>query len=415
MTDATHDIGMRRASVFAVLDFAWAAGVFTVSEAMTATSLTRSTTIDALDALVRARVLRELPNARAAGEYRVGRPARRFELPGDLGMVAGLHVRDTQFTLRIADLGGRTLSHRHVSIDPDQTVGQLQRTLMENLDSACADSGIAPDALMSICVGHRVSRAAAGESRSRTEGRMERTNHSLADLLSSSAGVVEIKNDAQLAAIAEAALGEAVGSRDYIALLGDERLCAGVVVDGHLLHGAHGSVGERLVLDVVSGFDSTLGLGPAIEKRARQLLADGELDPAGCLAATSLEELDARRILVLAADGKEDALRIAAGIGESLARLTGILSSMFDPERIVVCGAIAESIEPVLEAARRSADSNPHSRAPVLIRSRLGAEVVVLGAVTRAIENARDTIRLRLLSPTVDARREPRVRAGRSS
>ena len=60
----------------AVLDFAWTAGEFTATEVMASTSLTRSTAIDAVDTLVSARILRELPNARAVGAYRSGRPAR---------------------------------------------------------------------------------------------------------------------------------------------------------------------------------------------------------------------------------------------------------------------------------------------------------------------------------------------------
>ncbi|MFP3822444.1 hypothetical protein SB658_27505, partial [Bacillus sp. SIMBA_008] len=74
------DLGTGRASVGAVLDFAWAAGEFTATEVMAGTSLTRSTAIDAMDTLLDAEVLRELPNARAVGSYRSGRPARRFSL-----------------------------------------------------------------------------------------------------------------------------------------------------------------------------------------------------------------------------------------------------------------------------------------------------------------------------------------------
>ena len=76
MTEASAGLGTGRASVGAILDFAWTAGEFTASEAMVTTTLTRSTAIDAIDTLVDAAVLRELPNARVAGSYRAGRPAR---------------------------------------------------------------------------------------------------------------------------------------------------------------------------------------------------------------------------------------------------------------------------------------------------------------------------------------------------
>ena len=72
--------GGSRPSLGQVLDFAWGRGPFTATEAMAGASLTRSTTIDAIDTLVEAGVVRELPNARDAGQYSAGRPARRLSL-----------------------------------------------------------------------------------------------------------------------------------------------------------------------------------------------------------------------------------------------------------------------------------------------------------------------------------------------
>ena len=49
MTDVSAGLGTGRASVGTILDFAWTAGEFTATEAMAATTLTRSTAIDAID------------------------------------------------------------------------------------------------------------------------------------------------------------------------------------------------------------------------------------------------------------------------------------------------------------------------------------------------------------------------------
>ena len=48
MTEVSAGLGTGRASVGAVLDFAWAAGEFTATDVMASTSLTRSTAIDAI-------------------------------------------------------------------------------------------------------------------------------------------------------------------------------------------------------------------------------------------------------------------------------------------------------------------------------------------------------------------------------
>ncbi|RZI55242.1 MAG: ROK family protein, partial [Rubrivivax sp.] len=86
------------------------------------------------------------------------------------------------------------------------------------------------------------------------------------------------------------------------------------------------------------------------------------------------------------------------------ARIVGVLGSMFDPERIIVCGSIAEGIEPVLQAARAALPPRLHLPAPQLQRSRLGGDVVVRGAVARALELAREVAVPRLA--------EERLRAG---
>ena len=73
----------RRASLDTLLRYAWDAEVFTAGDALSATGLSRSTTIEAIDDLVELGLVRELANARAGGDYRKGRPSRRFELRSD--------------------------------------------------------------------------------------------------------------------------------------------------------------------------------------------------------------------------------------------------------------------------------------------------------------------------------------------
>jgi len=91
-----------------------------------------------------------------------------------------------------------------------------------------------------------------------------------------------------------------------------------------------------------------------------------------------------------AASGDADALLAAARVGETLARVVGVLGSMYDPARVVVCGAVAESIEPVLAAAREVLPAQLHLPAPEILASTLGAEVVSIGAVTTARRAARE-------------------------
>ncbi|WP_341933021.1 ROK family protein [Microbacterium sp. LWO14-1.2] len=391
MTEASAGLGTGRASVSAVLDFAWTGGEFTATEVMAGTSLTRSTAIDAIDTLVSAQVLRELPNARAAGSYRSGRPARRFVLAPDLGVVIGVDAGDTHLTVTVADVLDRTLVHHRTALDPTQSGRARRDTILGQMARALEEADAVRDDILAICVGVAAPVNRDGISPPHPDGFWERTNPGLAAALSDWARVVEIKNDAQLAAIAEGSSGAAVGCRDYVALLASERFGGGVVVDGHVLRGAHGGVGEGVVFDHIIGVGSAVGLRYALQDQVRAAVESGEIahDTAiGRLA--DAEQVDPRVVLMAAASGDADALLAAARVGETLARVVGVLGSMYDPARVVVCGAVAESIEPVLAAAREVLPAQLHLPAPEILASTLGAEVVSIGAVTTARRAARE-------------------------
>ena len=391
MTEVSRGLGTGRASVGAVLDFAWTAGEFTATEAMAGTSLTRSTAIDAIDTLVGAQVLRELPNARAIGDYRSGRPARRFALAADLGVVVGVDAGDTHLAVTVADLLDRTLVHHRIDLDPTQSAVERRATILRHLAAARDEAGVPRERVLAVCAGVAAPVNRDGVSPPHPDGFWERTNPGLAEALSDWAPVVEIKNDAQLAAIAEGTLGAAVGCRDYVALLASERFGGGVVVDGHVLHGAHGGVGEGVVFDHIVGVGSAFGLRYALQDQARAVVDDGEATPDGALGRHVAEgPVDPRLVLTLAASGDADALRVAERVGATLARVVGVLGSMYDPARVIVCGAVAESIEPVLAAARRILPDELHLPAPEILASTLGAEVVSAGAVATARRAARE-------------------------
>ncbi|KJL22067.1 Glucokinase [Microbacterium oxydans] len=391
MAEVSAGLGTGRASVSAVLDFAWTAGEFTASEAMAATSLTRSTAIDAIDTLVGAEVLRELPNARAAGTYRAGRPSRRFVLPADLGVVIGVDAGDTHLAVTVADLLDETLVHHRVEFDPTQTVSERRATILERLGDALEEAEVDRDRVLAVCVGVAAPVNRDGISPPHPEGFWERTNPGLAEALQDWAPVVQIKNDAQLAAIAEGAEGAAIGCRDYVALLASERFGGGVVVDGHVLHGAHGGVGEGVVFDHIVGVGSAFGLRYAVQDQVRAAVDSGEIahdSAVGRLVGT--RRIDPRLVLTLAASGDHDAVLITSRVGATVARIVGVLGSMYDPARVIVCGAVAESIEPVLTAARRILPQELHLPAPEILASTLGAEVVSRGAVVTARRAARE-------------------------
>lgn len=391
MIKISPDLGTGRASVGTLLNFAWAAGDFTATDAMASTALTRSTAIDAIDTLVNASILQELPNARAAGTYRTGRPSRRFTLSDSLGVVVGIDAGNKHLAITVADPVQHTLVNHREEVDPRHTPAQRQKIILERLDEALSEAGADHSRVLAVCAGVAAPVNRDGVSPPHPDGFWERTNPGLAAALSELFPLVEVRNDAQLAAIAEGSEGAAVGYRDYVALLSSERMGGGVVIDGHVLHGAHGGVGEGIMFDSIIGVGRAFAIPHSLQEEARRAHERNDISLDGALGILVTEDrLDPRMILTLAASGDRDALLIAARTGESLARIIGVLGSTYDPARIVVCGAVAESVEPILSAARPLLAAQLHLPAPTLVASTLGAEVVSHGAIVTARRAARE-------------------------
>ncbi|MEW1834916.1 ROK family protein [Microbacterium sp. NPDC079995] len=380
----------RPASQDAVLAFAWDSSEFTATEALQSTGLTRSTTIEATDALVARGLLRELPNARLAGDYRKGRPARRFALRDDAAVVIGVDAGHEHLSVAVADLRGKQIADADARLVMDRDDAAARAAVVsDTIDRALAAAGLSRSDVLAVCAGVPAPVDRTGRSPRHPTRFWERMNPDLVDVLSW-APVVRIENDASLAAVAEGSVGAAVGCRDYIALLAGSRLGAGVVVDGHLLRGSHGGVGEMVAFDHVDGVHGAEGLGSRASDLARELVRSGEAT-AG-LRGVALEALDARTVLGIAAQGDADARRIVDRVGLTLARIVSVLGSMFDPERVVVSGAIADGVDEVVAAARRSLPTDLDLPAPELVASTLGGEVVVIGAVAAAVASARERV-----------------------
>ncbi len=392
MAASTKAAAPKPPSLDSVLDYAWTVHDFTATAAMASTGLTRSTTIDALDTLTAYGLLRELPNARETSAYRKGRPARRFELREDAAVLLGVDAGRASVTVAVTDLRSRVLVRHRLTLDVDCDHARTRRrSLITAVRDALASAGRAQEDVLAVCVGVPAPVDAQGRSPQHHDGFWGRMNPDLVDAFAW-APLVRVENDASLAAIAEGTLGEAVGCRDYVSLLAGSRLGAGVVVDGRVLRGAHGGVGEMVAFCHVVGVGSADGLGTRAARLAREQLSRGEIAADSALGRMSAEQLDGRVVLELAAQGDDDALGITERLGAVLARIVSVLGSMFDPQLVVVSGAVSAGVEEVIAAARRALSSDHHLPVPELVGSRLGADIVVMGAVAAASSTAREQV-----------------------
>lgn len=389
-----------RASLHAMLDFAWSAEVFVSADAMEGTGLTRSTAIAALDELIDVGLLRELPNARAVGgEYSKGRPSRRFELCADAAVVIGMDAGRSHLTTTIADLRGAPLAQQTVELDDAHEGAPERRTaVLDAIDGALRAAGLSRAAVLAVCVGVPAPVNSRGSSPIQLgDDFWRRMNPDLRQLLELWVPIVRIENNAALAAVAEGAVGAAVGLRDFVVLLAGHRLGGGVVVDGHLLRGSHGGVGEMKAFDFVDGVGSAAGIGLQLTDWVEEAASAGQIPPGHPLASVAAGSVTGRAVLELALSGDPWARGLVERAGALLARIAGVFGSLYDPERVIVAGAIADGLAEVLEVARTLLPGEVDVPAPDLALSSLGAAAVVTGAVAAALEAARaDVLRVGL-------------------
>ena len=422
---------MRRANRQALLQHALAAEAFTAADAMAATGLTRATVLGVCAELEQAGWLEEAPAERGGAVSR-GRPARRFSLRAQAGILLAVDAGQHTLAAHAADLRGRELAAERLVLEDAPLVGddleagaaaaerrlEALRALLDRVSARAgargpvdaagaggshdaADAVDAPAAagvadgrgtagaprLLTV-VGVPAPVDAEGRSPSGDAGYWPAMNPGLVDALD---GPVLVENDANLAALAECAhLALSGADADHLAaLLMGERFGAGLVVDGRLLRGADGGAGEMRFLETVLGDPRGADGVAALARRwALEALEAGETS--AVLSALPAAELGAKDVFAAARDGDALAGAVLERIGDRLARIAMILSSLIAVDTVVVAGAIAEAIDPVLEHAREALPRIGTPPLPQLRASSLGRDVVVRGALELALTRLRE-------------------------
>lgn len=155
-----------------------------------------------------------------------------------------------------------------------------------------------------------------------------------------------VENDANAAAIAEQWIGNAQGVQNYLCLVLGTGIGGGIVINGELFQGAHGMAGEfgwMLVRDIPSeGSIETASLN----QRA-SVVGGLCFQYQKALAENGSPEIitDARLIFQRAKEGQKLAIKVIDAFFVDL--VTGLVNliSSFDPEMILVGGAISSDVD----------------------------------------------------------------------
>jgi glucokinase len=190
---------------------------------------------------------------------------------------------------------------------------------------------------------------------------------------------VHLENDANLGALAEYHRGAGHGTRTMAYVTWSTGVGGGLVIDGKLYCGAHGSAGEigHMVLDPDGPLDA------CGQRGCVEVFCGG-----GALQRETGESAAELFQAAVAGDPQAGLIvrRAATYMGLALVNLT----NLFDPEMIVVGGGVTRSwsqVEPVLKAALRGSPFIRPARRPRLKRAQLGERVGEVGAVEWARAN----------------------------
>ena len=172
------------------------------------------------------------------------------------------------------------------------------------------------------------------------------TNYPLKTVLEDRLGrPVLLENDANAAAVGEMWLGAARGARDVVSVTLGTGVGGGVILDGELWRGAHGSAGEigHTTVDPFSGLKCKCGnvgclelfaSATAIVRMTREQLSQF---PSSVLHG---EELTAERVYDAGRNGDELALSVFKKFGTYLGIGLANLINIIDPEIIVIAGGV---------------------------------------------------------------------------
>jgi len=199
-------------------------------------------------------------------------------------------------------------------------------------------------------------------------------NVPLAAMLTKATGAqVHLANDADMAGLGEFTRGAGRGTRNMVYITWSTGVGGGLIVDGRLHRGAHGTAGEigHMIID-----------------------PNGPLDNCGqrgclevfCGGANLARETGHTAAELFGAAAKGD--KQARMIVEKAARYMGMalisLTNAFDPEMFVMGGGVSHSwalVQPTMLEVLRSSPFIKPARRPRLRRARLGDRAGQVGAV----------------------------------
>ena len=346
------------------------------------TGLARSTVSQRVDALIAHDFVIEEADGGSTG----GRPPRRLRLRTREHAVAGVDLGASHCRVALLDIGGEMLALREdplsIADGPQEVLGHVERTLNSLLKEADRDAA----SLQSIGVG------VPGPVEFSTGRPVDPPimpgwhQYPIPEFFAERFGArALVDNDVNVMALAEQR--RAFPDTRYLLYIKvGTGIGCGIVADGRLHRGAQGSAGDIGHIRVGdteepcrcgnSGCLEAVAGGAAIARK---------------LSGLGLEAASGSDVVRLVKSGNRDAVRMVREAGRAVGEVLAGLVNFFNPDTVVVGGALAAVHDQLLAGVREAVYRRSHPLATHVLRiepSRTGENAAAVGAGILAVEHA---------------------------
>ena len=351
------------------------------------TGLSRSTVSSLVSELQSDGLVVERTEAATAYGDQGGRPPILLSFDASAGVAVGIDFDHHHVRVAVSDLSSRILAEREQRLDTDHLAHEGLDAAADLVQRLLEEAGVDPARVIGagMCLPgpeHRptgvvgstailpgwVGVAAADEMRRRLDM------------------PILVDNDANLAALAEAAFGAGRGAKDLVYMMISSGIGAGLVLNGRLYRGTEGLAGELgHVLVDADGPVCRCGNRGCLETVAgTDALAD-------LLRRSHGDDLDGRMIVRLAHEGDLGCRRVLSDAGRAIGRAAAMLVNILNPELLIVGGDLSEAGDFLLDGVRESlgrAALPTAAEAATVVAGSLGDRAEVLGAIALVLSEA---------------------------
>lgn len=317
-------------------------------------------------------------------------------------LFVGVDVGGTKLLAALVKPNGKIVARRRCNTPRNTTSDEVVASILQLIEYLLADKKLSAKNVRAIGLG--VPGVVDGdEGRVVLTPNMNLSEVALAAMVKAQFRVpVAVGNDVNLGTLGEKWLGGARLADSAVGIFVGTGIGSGIIIDGKLLRGSREAAGEigHIVMQIggpkcgcgAKGCLEALASRSAIERDIRQAVEDGQKTMLTKLLAGDLKIIRSRMLHQALEQGDVLARKVVHRAAEVLGAACLTVRHLLDPEVIVLGGGVIEAcgdyILPVVEEAIAT-DTIPGARpGGRVVRSVLGDDAVVLGAVAIAQELA---------------------------